>query len=79
MVTRLHCSCISRTSLYVFVHLLDSTAQYISGEIGTEVNGMVTEGLQCVCVLVGVYEKSTGLPIIGVINQPFQSIDNNNK
>jgi len=40
---------------------------------------MVTEGLQCVCVLVGVYEKSTGLPIIGVINQPFQSIDNNNK
>lgn len=36
---------------------------------------MVAEGLQCVCVLIGVYEKSTGLPVMGVINKPFHCQD----
>jgi len=57
----------------------DSTAQYIQGDVGTEVGGLVSEGLQCVAVLVGVYSKTSGLPIIGVINQPFATRDDAGK
>jgi inositol polyphosphate 1-phosphatase len=52
----------------------DSTAQYIQGDVGNEVDGLVNEGLQCVAVLIGVYHKSTGLPLIGVTNQPFYKL-----
>lgn len=36
-----------------------------------EKTGLHVCGLRCVCVLIGVYEKSTGAPIMGIINQPF--------
>lgn len=55
----------------ILVLFSDSTAQYIQGEVGIESRGLVDEGLQCVSVLIGVYDRSTGLPIIGVTNQPF--------
>ncbi|XP_052809145.1 inositol polyphosphate 1-phosphatase-like [Mya arenaria] len=61
--------------LGVWIDPIDSTGQYIQGDIGQEEAGLVTEGLQCVSVLIGVYSKSTGLPIIGVINQPFACLN----
>lgn len=33
--------------------------------------GITSSGLDCVTVLIGVYDKNTGNPLIGVINQPF--------
>ena len=51
----------------------DSTAQYIQGDTGKLHDGLVAEGLQCVAVLIGVYDKNTGLPVIGVANQPFST------
>lgn len=34
-------------------------------------------GLFCVTVLIGVFNRETGEPIIGIINQPFYSRINN--
>ena len=33
-------------------------------------------GLPCVCILIGVFLKSTGQPIAGVVNQPFHQENN---
>jgi len=60
----------------VYLFILDSTAQYIGGEVGKpNKHGFVRSGLQCACVLIGVYNKYTGLPVAGIINQPFVSQD----
>lgn len=61
-------------NIAVWIDPIDSTAQYIQGEVGEVVDGMVTEGLQCVSVLIGVYDKSTGVPLVGVTNQPFYEL-----
>lgn len=49
--------------------LLDSTAEYISGT--QQLDGICSSGLKCVTVLLGVYDRFSGVPLIGVINQPF--------
>ena len=56
--------------------VIDSTAQYIHGDNTTDkdVSGteeQVQEGLQVVTVLIGVFDKTDGKPVMGVINQPF--------
>lgn len=54
----------------------DSTAQFIHGYTsGNEEEGVHEEGLQCVVIIIGVYSKTDGLPIIGVCNQPFCNLD----
>lgn len=51
--------------------LSDSTSEYISGaEVETE-EGIRVGGLRCVTILVGVYDRKNGAPILGVVNQPF--------
>lgn len=59
----------------ILLTILDSTAQYIQGDVGIVTDGLVSEGLQCVVVLIGVYNKTSGLPIIGVTNQPFYLLE----
>lgn len=49
----------------------DSTAEYMSNSPGEEVDGIVVSGLPCATVLIGVFHRETGLPVAGVINQPF--------
>ncbi|XP_060065105.1 inositol polyphosphate 1-phosphatase-like [Ylistrum balloti] len=62
--------------LGVWIDPIDSTAQYIGGLQGTiEDCGIASEGLQCVVVIIGVYNKHTGLPLVGVTNQPFATYD----
>lgn len=52
--------------------LLDATAEYIAGDsVFTDFPGITSTGLDCVTVLIGVYERNTGVPVIGVIAQPF--------
>lgn len=36
-----------------------------------DITGVHLSGLRCVTVLIGAYLKVTGVPIVGVINQPF--------
>jgi len=55
---------------FVFI---DSTAQYIQGgnDLDPSLTGIHNEGLRCVVVLIGAYDLLTGLPVAGVVNQPF--------
>lgn len=58
--------------MYVYENSLDSTAEYIHGvEKVDELTSVHLTGLRCVTVLIGVFRKSTGCPVMGVINQPF--------
>ncbi|XP_014662184.1 PREDICTED: inositol polyphosphate 1-phosphatase-like [Priapulus caudatus] len=61
--------------LGVWIDPIDSTAEYISGDCGVKaVNGIHPVGLQCVTVLIGVFDWATGVPVLGVINQPFHKL-----
>ncbi|XP_037953979.1 inositol polyphosphate 1-phosphatase-like [Teleopsis dalmanni] len=65
--------------LGIWIDPIDATAEYISGDsMFTNFPGITSTGLDCVTVLIGVYNRLTGIPIIGVISQPFQQkiIDN---
>lgn len=60
--------------LGIWVDPIDSTYQYIKGSANVKSNqGVFPSGLQCVTILIGVYDLQTGLPLMGVINQPFAS------
>ena len=57
---------------------VDSTYRYIKGSAGIKpIQGISPRGLQCITVLIGVYDIQTGVPLMGVINQPFASQDLN--
>ncbi|XP_055870396.1 inositol polyphosphate 1-phosphatase-like isoform X2 [Biomphalaria glabrata] len=56
----------------IWIDPIDSTGQYIKGETGEKDEyGMVVDGLQCVAILIGMFQKSTGKSILGVAVQPF--------
>lgn len=60
--------------LGIWVDPIDSTYQYIKGSANVKSNqGVFPSGLQCVTILIGVYDLQTGVPLMGVINQPFVS------
>lgn len=67
---------IPQDTLGIWVDPIDSTHQYIQGSADVEPShGVFPRGLPCVTILIGVYDLQTGLPLMGVINQPFVSQD----
>lgn len=69
---------IPQDTLGIWVDPIDSTYQYIKGSADIKSNqGIFPSGLQCVTILIGVYDLHTGVPLMGVINQPFVSQDLN--
>ncbi|PAA76683.1 hypothetical protein BOX15_Mlig013832g3 [Macrostomum lignano] len=65
---------LDKKEIGIWIDPIDGTAEYISGSRDPEFRpgeNISQNGLPNVTVLIGVYERSTGLPIIGVINQPF--------
>ncbi|XP_072274902.1 inositol polyphosphate 1-phosphatase [Pyxicephalus adspersus] len=67
---------IPQSDLAVWVDPIDSTYQYIRGSADiVPSKGIYPKGLQCVTVLIGVYHIDTGLPVMGVVNQPFATRD----
>ncbi|XP_001358702.3 inositol polyphosphate 1-phosphatase [Drosophila pseudoobscura] len=59
-------------NLGIWIDPIDATAEYISGDtMFTNFPGITSTGLDCVTVLIGVYERDTGIPVIGVVAQPF--------
>ncbi|XP_074658981.1 inositol polyphosphate 1-phosphatase-like [Tubulanus polymorphus] len=66
--------------LGIWIDPIDSTAQYIHGtNTKPNAHGIHVDGLQCATILIGVFDRISGLPIIGVINQPFQHLDEKNQ
>ncbi|KAF5305497.1 hypothetical protein FQA39_LY01588 [Lamprigera yunnana] len=57
--------------LGVWIDPIDSTAEYINAEEVVDEYGIYLSGLRCVTVLIGVYDQTSGVPVIGIINQPF--------
>ncbi|GFG34596.1 hypothetical protein Cfor_01927 [Coptotermes formosanus] len=58
----------------MWIDPIDSTSEYIGGEeVKLSVGDIYQSGLQCVTVLIGVFDRISGQPILGVINQPFHS------
>ncbi|CAH0553501.1 unnamed protein product [Brassicogethes aeneus] len=55
----------------IWIDPIDCTGEYINGVDVEFENNIYLSGLRCVTVLIGVYDKTTELPIIGIINQPF--------
>lgn len=45
------------------------------GVTGSSSDGLYSQSIHCVTTLVGVFDRTTGKPLIGVINQPFHSTD----
>lgn len=67
---------IPQDTLGIWVDPIDSTYQYIKGSTDIKSNqGIFPSGLQCVTILIGVYDIQTGVPLMGVINQPFVTQD----
>ncbi|XP_019627208.1 PREDICTED: inositol polyphosphate 1-phosphatase-like [Branchiostoma belcheri] len=59
-------------SLGIWIDPIDSTAEYIRGaEDETATDGVFHRGLQCCTVLIGAFDRQSGLPVMGVVNQPF--------
>ncbi|XP_055385017.1 inositol polyphosphate 1-phosphatase [Condylostylus longicornis] len=60
------------SKLGIWIDPIDATSQYIAGDtIFSNFPGITSTGLDCVTVLIGAYDIETGIPICGVINQPF--------
>lgn len=52
--------------------ILDGTNEYIAGkEVPPTHHGIHVTGLQCCTILIGVFNLLTGLPLAGVVAQPF--------
>ncbi|NXB77214.1 INPP phosphatase, partial [Donacobius atricapilla] len=50
----------------------DSTNEFIGGrEDVAAVDGVAPGGLRSALVLVGAFDRRSGLPVLGVINEPF--------
>ncbi|XP_060516681.1 inositol polyphosphate 1-phosphatase [Cylas formicarius] len=55
----------------IWIDPIDATFEYINGvEKGCD-KGIYLSGLNCVTILIGVFDQETGKSIIGVINRPF--------
>lgn len=68
------------SELGIWIDPIDATSQYIEGrEEVLEEGHLYPSGLHCALVLIGVYLRSTGEPVMGVINQPFNYKDPNDK
>uniref|UniRef100_A0A3Q3VTX8 Inositol polyphosphate 1-phosphatase n=1 Tax=Mola mola TaxID=94237 RepID=A0A3Q3VTX8_MOLML len=64
------------SELGIWIDPIDATSQYIEGrEEVLEESRLFPSGLHCALVLIGVYLRSTGEPVMGVINQPFNYKD----
>ncbi|XP_067244771.1 inositol polyphosphate 1-phosphatase [Chanodichthys erythropterus] len=63
---------ISPADVGIWIDPIDGTSQYIEGKEEEEPDeGFCPSGLPCALVLIGVYLRATGQPVMGVINQPF--------
>ncbi|KAM9759794.1 inositol polyphosphate 1-phosphatase isoform 1-T2 [Menidia menidia] len=67
---------LSPAELGIWIDPIDATSQYIKGrEEVLEEGHLSPSGLHCALVLIGAYLRSTGEPVMGVINQPFNHKD----
>ncbi|XP_071811701.1 inositol polyphosphate 1-phosphatase-like [Apostichopus japonicus] len=60
------------SNIGIWIDPIDGTSEFIKGnEDSTPKDGIYSNGLQCALVLIGVFDTTTGEPVMGVVNQPF--------
>ncbi|XP_025409394.1 inositol polyphosphate 1-phosphatase isoform X2 [Sipha flava] len=60
----------------IWIDPIDSTNEYINGNVdGLNEYGFHSSGLHCVTINIGLFDRCSGKPIAGVINQPFFQCD----
>lgn len=52
----------------------DATDEYVKGTLEDHLTHIPGSGLQCVTILIGLYDKGNGKPIGGIVNQPFHEL-----
>ncbi|XP_066959706.1 inositol polyphosphate 1-phosphatase [Macrobrachium rosenbergii] len=62
-------------NLGIWIDPIDSTGEYVNGKSGVCQGKVYKSGLPCVTVLIGIYDRVSGLPVGGVVNQPFGVFD----
>jgi inositol polyphosphate 1-phosphatase len=66
------CLDVNPEDLAIWIDPIDNTGAYVAGCTGTLTKtGVYSNGLQCITVIIGVFDRSTGMPVVGVLNQPF--------
>jgi len=60
----------------VLIDPIDGTNEFVKGVSGKELNGMFVDGVQITTILIGVFNRITSEPLMGVLNQPFTSFQN---
>ncbi|XP_031620263.1 inositol polyphosphate 1-phosphatase [Contarinia nasturtii] len=55
----------------IWIDPIDATQEYIKAETIRKYPKICASGLECVTVLIGLYDKGNGKPLAGIINQPF--------
>jgi len=65
----------------IWIDPIDATNNYIRGKDSEKICSDVIQsrGLAVVTVLIGIYNRKSGVPIAGVINQPFVYLDETSK
>ncbi|XP_014452001.3 inositol polyphosphate 1-phosphatase isoform X1 [Alligator mississippiensis] len=67
---------VSPESMAIWIDPIDSTNQYIRGRGDVApVGGIYPSGLRSALVLIGAYDRHSGEPLLGVINEPFYRQD----
>ncbi|RMB92423.1 hypothetical protein DUI87_31140 [Hirundo rustica rustica] len=63
---------VSPEDVGIWIDPIDSTNEFIGGrEDVAAVDGVAPGGLRSALVLVGAFDRRTGVPVLGVINEPF--------
>nr|XP_041567549.1 inositol polyphosphate 1-phosphatase [Taeniopygia guttata] len=63
---------VSPGDLGIWIDPIDSTNEFIGGrEDVAPIDGIAPEGLRSALVLVGAFDRHSGVPVLGVINEPF--------
>uniref|UniRef100_A0A0P4W3X4 inositol-1,4-bisphosphate 1-phosphatase n=1 Tax=Scylla olivacea TaxID=85551 RepID=A0A0P4W3X4_SCYOL len=65
--------------LGIWIDPVDSTGEYVRGRPSQAKGSIHQQGLQCVTVLIGVFDRRSGLPVAGIINQPFAIFTESNQ
>lgn len=61
----------------IWIDPIDATAEFINAnDQSSNIQNVKKSGLKCATVLIGAYNKTTGEPFLGIINQPFASDEN---
>ncbi|XP_063705561.1 inositol polyphosphate 1-phosphatase [Culicoides brevitarsis] len=62
-------------NLGMWVDPIDGTVEYVKAvHKDSRFDNIPSNGLKCVTILIGVYDTTTGIPVMGVVNQPFNEL-----